>query len=882
MLSILDKYKEGKKVINEQVPNNNTKDYNKPRGSVRDSKTLSMGLTIEEAEGRLKKYGFNKLENKKKISALKIFFSQFNDFITWILIVATVLSGLMGEKADAITIFIIVIMNGILGFIQEFRTEKSLEALSKLAAPTAKVIRNGGILVINAIYLVPGDLVILESGDRVPADCILTEENSVMLDESLLTGESAGVNKSASSKDNNIYMGTILLTGKAKAKVITTGMNTEMGKIADMLHSIEEEKSPLKERLAYLGKILVMLCIIICVVVTFMGISRGQDKYAMFLLGVSLAVAAIPEGLTAIVTVALALGVSRMLKRKALVRKLPAVETLGCTSVICTDKTGTLTENNMTVKSLYFDGQVYDVDKGKIPSNLVMKKAFTYCNDCNYDFNAKKFEKCLFGDPTETALIKVFFGNSKELQVFLNKSRRLYEIPFNSTRKIMSVVVKENDKEICYVKGAPERVIEKCNYILLDGLVQPMLPNYKNHLIRAVESMSYKALRCIACAYKVSGIIKNDNLETNLIFIGVAGIIDPPRKEVKDAVIKCKIAGIKPVMITGDHKNTAYAIGKDLDICKYSEEVITGDELDKLSDKELDKNIDNLKIFARVSPKHKLRIVKAFKHKNHIVAMTGDGVNDAPAIKEADIGIAMGISGTDVTKEAASMILLDDNFATIVAAVEEGRVIYDNIRKFIRYLLSCNLGEVLTMFLASLFYLENPLLPIQILFVNLVTDGLPAIALGVDPADSDIMFEKPRGKNESVFSRGLTEKIVIRGCLIGVCTIMAFIGGKYYGMNIKACRTLALGTLVLSQLIHVFECRSEKQSLFEINPFTNLYLIGAVGISIIMLISIVYIPFLQSVFHTIPLNLGQWLIILFFSGIISFINSLYLYLMHKH
>ena len=882
MLSILDKYKEGKKVINEQVPNNNTKDENKPRKSVRDSKNLSMGLTIEDAESRLKKYGFNKLENKKKISALKIFLSQFNDFITWILIVATVLSGLMGEKADAITIFIIVIMNGILGFIQEFRTERSLEALSKLAAPTAKVIRNGGVLVINAIYLVPGDLVILESGDRVPADCILTEENNVMLDESLLTGESAGVNKNASSKDNNIYMGTILLTGKAKAKVITTGMNTEMGKIADMLHSIEEEKSPLKERLAHLGKILVMLCIIICLVVTFMGISRGQDKYAMFLLGVSLAVAAIPEGLTAIVTVALALGVSRMLKRNALVRKLPAVETLGCTSVICTDKTGTLTENNMTVKSLYFDGQIYDVDKGKIPLNLVMKKAFTYCNDCNYDFKAKQLEKCLFGDPTETALIKGFFKNSKELQDFLNKSRRLYEIPFNSTRKIMSVIVKENDSEVCYVKGAPERVIENCNYILVDGLVQPMLPHYKNQLIRAVESMSYKALRCIACAYKVSGIMRNDNLETNLIFVGVAGIIDPPRKEVKDAVVKCKIAGIKPVMITGDHKNTAYAIGKELDICKYPEEVITGDELDKLSDKELDKNIDNFKIFARVSPKHKLRIVKAFKHKNHIVAMTGDGVNDAPAIKEADIGIAMGISGTDVTKEAASMILLDDNFATIVAAVEEGRVIYNNIRKFIRYLLSCNLGEVLTMFLASLFYLENPLLPIQILFVNLVTDGLPAIALGVDPADGDIMFEKPRGKNESVFSRGLTEKIVIRGCLIGVCTIMAFIGGKYYGMNIKACRTLALGTLVLSQLIHVFECRSEKQSLFEINPFTNLYLIGAVGISIIMLISIVYIPFLQNVFHTIPLNLGQWLIILFFSGIISFINSLYLYLMHKH
>ena len=869
-------------VINEQVSKDNARDKNKPIGSAYDSKNLSRGMSTEEAEIRLKRYGINKLENKKKISALQIFLSQFNDFITWILIAATLISGLMGEKADAITICIIVIMNGILGFIQEYRTERSLEALSQLAAPTAKVLRNGKIVVLNAIFLVPGDLVILESGDRVPADCILLEDNNAMLDESLLTGESAGVNKSSNSKDNNIYMGTILLTGKAKAKVVATGMSTEMGKIANMLHSIENEKSPLKERLEHLGKILVALCIIICVVVTLMGIWRGQDKYAMFLLGVSLAVAAIPEGLTAIVTVALALGVSRMLKRKALVRKLPAVETLGCTSVICTDKTGTLTENNMTVKALYFDGQVYEVNKDRIPSNLVMKKAFTYCNDCNYDFNAKNMEKCLFGDPTETALIKNFFKDAKDLKEFLNKSRRIYEIPFNSTRKIMSVVVREEDKEVCYVKGAPERVIERCNYILVEGNIQPMLPNYKNQLLRAVESMSFKALRCIACAYKVSGIVKNDNLECNLIFIGVAGIIDPPRKEVKDAVIKCKIAGIKPVMITGDHKNTAYAIGKDLEICKYPNEVITGDELDSLNDKELEKNIDNFKIFARVSPKHKLRIVKAFKHKNQIVAMTGDGVNDAPAIKEADIGIAMGISGTDVTKEAASMILLDDNFATIVAAVEEGRVIYDNIRKFIRYLLSCNLGEVLTMFLASLFYLENPLLPIQILFVNLVTDGLPAIALGVDPADRDIMFEKPRAKNESVFSRGLTEKIVIRGCLIGVCTILSFIGGKYYGMSIEACRTLALGTLVLSQLIHVFECRSEKYSLFEINPFTNLYLIGAVGISLSMLLSIVYIPLLQRVFHTIPLNFGQWTIILFFSGIISFINSLYLYLMHKH
>jgi Ca2+-transporting ATPase len=869
-------------VRNERLSNNYAVDKDKPKDSAYDSNSEFSGLTSQQAETRIKKYGLNKLENKKKISPVRIFLSQFNDFITWVLIAATLISGLMGEKADAITIFIIVIMNGVLGFIQEYKTEKSLEALGRLAAPTAKVIRNGGVAVINAIYLVPGDLVILESGDRIPADCILVQDNNAMIDESLLTGESAGVNKSSRSDNNNIFMGTILLTGKATAKVIATGMKTEMGKIADMLHSIENERSPLKERLEHLGKILVILCITICIIVTVMGIWRGQDVYTMFLLGISLAVAAIPEGLTAIVTVALALGVSRILKRKALIRKLPAVETLGCTSVICTDKTGTLTQNNMTVKAFYFNSRVHYVDKDKIPLNLLMKKAYTYCNDCNYDFNKGDMEKCLFGDPTETALIKAYFVKTKELNEFLKKTRRVYEIPFNSTRKIMSVVVSEEGREVCYVKGAPERVIEKCNYIYIDGLVQPMLPSYKNSLLRAVETMSFKALRCIACAYKVSDITKNENLESNLIFLGVAGIIDPPRPEVKEAVLKCKIAGIKPVMITGDHKNTAYAIGKELDICKSQSEVITGEELDRLSDKALDKTIDDFRIFARVSPKHKLRIVKAFKHKNYIVAMTGDGVNDAPAIKEADIGIAMGISGTDVTKEAAAMILLDDNFATIVAAVEEGRVIYDNIRKFIRYLLSCNLGEVLTMFLASLFYLDNPLLPIQILFVNLVTDGLPAIALGVDPAGKGIMTQKPREKNESVFSRGLTEKIIIRGGLIGVCTVLAFIAGKYYGMSIDACRTLALGTLVLSQLIHVFECRSEKQSLFEINPFTNLYLIGAVGISILMLLCIVYIPFLQNVFSTIPLNFGQWLIILFFSGIISFINSLYLYLVHNH
>lgn len=845
-----------------------------------NSEALIKGLTKAEAEKRLKTYGLNQLENKKKISPIKIFLSQFNDFIVWVLIAATIISGVMGEKADAITILIIVIMNSILGFIQEYKTEKSLEALKKLAAPTSKVIRDGKLEVVNAEFLVPGDLVILESGDRVPADGMIVQNTEVMVDESLLTGESVGVTKTSRDKENQLFMGTVILTGRTMARVTETGMKTEMGKIANMLQDIESERSPLKEKLDSLGKVLVVLCVVICAIVTVMGIWRGQNIYEMFLLGVSLAVAAIPEGLAAIVTVALALGVSRMLKRNSLVRKLPAVETLGCTSIICSDKTGTLTQNNMTVKAVYFNDKIYNVDKEGTPENNLLKKAFVYCNDCSYDEKESNTQKSLFGDPTETALIKVFFKDTKNYISFLSKGTRTYDLPFDSDRKMMSVIIREGAKDYCYVKGAPERLLDKCKYIFIDGEVKLLTSYYKEKVLKSVESMSLSALRCIGAAYKETGIVRNNSLESDLIFLGVAGIIDPPRKEVKDAVLKCRIAGIRPVMITGDHKNTAFAIGKELDICKDASEVITGEELDKLNDKELFGRMDKLSVFARVSPNHKLRIVKLFKKKGHIVAMTGDGVNDAPAVKEADIGVSMGISGTDVTKEASSMILLDDNFATIVAAVEEGRVIYDNIRKFIRYLLSCNLGEVLTMFLASLLYLDTPLLPIQILFVNLATDGLPAIALGVDPADKDIMFQRPRPKNEHIFARGLKEKILIRGSLIGTCTVLAFLAGKYYGMSLSACRTLALGTLIMSQLIHVFECRSEKHSIFEIKLFTNPYLVGAVLISIAMLCSILYVPFLQGVFKTVALNFGQWMIIIFFSGIIAFINSLYLY-MHR-
>ena len=862
-------------------------------------KRLTEGLTTKEAEKRIKEFGLNELKHHNKASALKIFLSQFNDFIVWVLIAATLISGVIGDKADAVTILIIIIINAILGFIQEFRTEKSLEALKELAAPTCKVLRDSSLSIINSIYLTIGDLVILEAGDRIPADGVFIESSGIVVDESLLTGESVGVNKDAKKyntsnlklknengknqikKDNAGFMGTTVVKGKGLFKVDCIGMKTEMGKIADLIQNIEEEKSPLNKRLDSLGKILVIICLIICGIVTVMGIVRGNDITEMFLLGVSLAVAAIPEGLAAIVTVSLALGVSRMLKKNALVRKLPAVETLGCTSVICSDKTGTLTQNKMTVKEVYLNGKIYEIEKEKLIDNTKLKKALVYCNDCNYDFTKKNLSEVLHGDPTETALISMFFNEIKELEEFVSKGERLFDIPFDSTRKMMSVIFKEGEKETCYVKGAPERVIERCDYILENNKVKPFTYQKKKQVADFIEAMSSRALRCIAAAYKEEQLIKGEKLEENLIFIGIAGSIDPPREEARDAVLKCKLAGIKPVMITGDHQNTALAIAKSLNICNTSEQVMTGEEIEAISDLELEGKIKKIRVFARVSPSHKLRIVRAFKKKGNIVAMTGDGVNDAPAIKESDIGIAMGISGTDVTKEASSMILMDDNFSTIVAAVEEGRIIYDNIRKFIRYLLSCNLGEVLTMFLATVFYLPNPLSPIQILLVNLATDGLPAIALGVDPPEQDIMRQLPREKKESIFARGLVEKILIRGSLIGLCTLLAFMVGRYYKMNLETCRTLALCTLVMSQLIHVFECRSERHSIFQIKLFTNPYLVGAVTISIILIVSVLYVPFLQGVFHTVPLSINQWLIVIFFSGIIAFINSVYLLIKTK-
>jgi len=864
-----------------------------------------LGLSTKEAYARLQKFGYNELKGKKKKSPIMIFLSQFNDFIIWVLIAATIISDLMGEKADAITIFIIVIMNGVMGFIQEYRTEKSLEALKELASPTAKVIRDGKLTVIKARELVTGDIIEIEAGDRVPADCMIISGDGLRSDESILTGESVPVEKvifkgSNQDKHNSlIFMGCNITSGRGLAKVIAVGMNTEMGKIANMLDSIDTEMTPLQKKLDGLGKIIVYGCLVICAIVTLAGVIRGNDFTQMFLVGVSLAVAAIPEGLPAIVTVSLAIGVQRMMKRNALVRKLPAVETLGCTNVICSDKTGTLTQNKMTVKKVFTIGRNYTVTgdgyalNGRIENNRTsvsvrvdknlkqLLECFTMCNNAFISKTRTKegTPEEVTGDPTEIALLVLAEKGGVNVNECRQKYKIIKEYPFDSERKMMSVLCTYKNERYLFVKGAPENILKRCTAAIdNNGNVIEIKKGLIDKASKANNSMAEEALRVLAGAYKkVEGSFKEAD-ESNLIFLGMVGMIDPPREEVKDSIIECKTAGITPVMITGDHKLTATAIATQLRMMDKDSIVLTGEDLESMSDSALDKVIQKVRVFARVNPSHKYRIVKCLKRQGKVVAMTGDGVNDAPAIKEADIGIAMGISGTDVTKEASSMILLDDNFSTIVAAVEEGRVIYDNIRKFIRYLLSCNIGEVLTMLVASLLDLPLPLLPIQILFVNLATDGLPAMALCMEPGEKDVMLRKPRSKKESIFSDGLWSKIVVRGIMIGLCTVISFtISLLQFDANETLARTVCLCTLVLSQLFHVFECKSERHSVFQVGVFSNMYLVYAAISSTVLLLLTVYVPWLQKVFNTQGLNLIQWGIVLVFSGTISLVSSLFWY-----
>lgn len=841
------------------------------------SKPLTLGLNEREAFEKLKKFGLNEITKKKRKFPLAIFADQFKNLMTLVLMAAAFISWFLGEKPDAITILAIIMLNSFLGFIQEYKAERSIEALMELSAPSARVVREGKIYAINAKYLVPGDIVILEAGDRIPSDGIVLESIGLMADESLLTGESVPVEKSPKTS-NRVYMGTIATSGKAKIIIYATGMKTEMGKIAHMLQEIPEEYTPLQKRLSQLGKYIVIICLLICAAVSITGILRGEEPYKMLLTGISLAVAAIPEGLPAIVTVALAIGVQRMYKRNALIRKLPAVETLGCTTIICSDKTGTLTQNKMTVKKIYICDKFIEPRKDRFPSSESLKLFFTAavsCSDASYEEKIMG-EPLSSGDPTEIALLKAAWGTGIRKADMDKEYVRTYEIPFDSDRKRMTVVVKNKKGEsYIFIKGAIDVILDLCDKQLTSEGIQNMRALDKRVILSANEKMASSALRVIGIAYKKYDHFTRDNtsIESNLTFLGMVGMIDPPRPEAEKAIEKCIISGIRPVMITGDHKLTAAAIGKELGILSSQKGILTGQELDSLSDKELEKASQRVSVYARVSPRHKLRIVKALKSIGHVVAMTGDGVNDAPAIKEADIGIAMGITGTDVTKEASSMILMDDNFSTIVAAVEEGRIIYNNIRKFIRYLLSCNIGEVLTMFLASLLKLPIPLIPIQILWVNLVTDGLPAMALGIDPPDSNIMFQKPRGKKESVFSQGLGIKILMRGAVIGLGTLSVYALILYLTYNnVERARCCAFASLVLSQLFFVFECRSENKSILRINPLTNIPLILAVLCSLGMLLMVIYVPFFQPIFQTVPLTSIEWVIIVFMSIIWTIIS----------
>lgn len=836
------------------------------------------GLSEKEAKKRLAKIGNNQLSDGEKVSLFALFFSQFQDFMVFILLVATLISGLLGEYVDAIAILSIIVLNAVLGFVQEVKAERSLSALKKLSAPMAKVYRNGKWKRMDAAFLVPGDVVSLETGDRIPADIRWMETTGIMVEESALTGESLPIKKvvepltqtdlTLADYRNMSFMGTMVVKGSGLGIIVGTGMNTEMGRIAHLIQSTEQNTTPLQRRLEQLGKILIIVALFLTALVVVTGVMHGHDLYKMFLAGVSLAVAAIPEGLPAIVTIALALGVQRMIKRKAIVRKLPSVETLGCASVICSDKTGTLTENKMTVTHIYTDGRLFTLadNDWKQQQNPTLEQLLQVAVLCNNATLVRKGKQMTYeGDPTEGALMVMGAHGGVTRENLASSWTEVKEFPFDSERKKMSVIVENKQRQkLLLVKGAPDVLIRDCTHILQNGRIEPITARVRQKLLEQNELLASDALRNLAFAYReVSGSMQAQSeaqLERNLIFVGIAGMIDPPRKEVREAIRLCRKAGIRTVMITGDHQATAEAIAIQLGIKRSNGLTVTGRDIYNMKDDEFEQQVENIDVYARVSPEHKLKIVSALQRKGHVVAMTGDGVNDAPAIKAADIGISMGQSGTDVSKEASSLVLANDNFATIVSAIEEGRHIYDNIQKFISYLLASNVGEILVMFFAMLMGLPLPLVPIQILWVNLVTDGLPAMALGVDPAESDSMSRPPRDNKESIFARRVGWKIITRGLLIGLCSLLAFWVTYQEGGQLELAQTVAFATLVLSQLIYVFDCRSTG-TIFERNPFSNLALCFAVIISVLLLVAVIYYPPFQPIFHTVSLQLHEWILI---------------------
>ena len=835
--------------------------------------TGESGLSSNEAELRLEKHGKNALKEEKGPTLFGRFIAQFKDVMVLVLLAAAIISGVLGELTDSIIILSIVIINAVIGVVQENKAEQALEALKKMSRPYARVIRDGETKSIKREDIVPGDLVELEAGDYVPADLRLIQSASLKIQESTLTGESAAVEKTIDALDdpelalgdrrNMAYSSSIITYGRGSGIVVSAGMDTEVGKIAEYISDGDiGTETPLKKRLNATGKILSIAVLCAAILIFITGMIQGRNPFDMFMTSVSLAVAAIPEGLLAIVTVVLAIGVRKMSSRKAIIRKLPAVETLGSTQIICSDKTGTLTLNKMNVERIYIPGSTVRSNPAKANSENteILMNIMVLCNDARLNLSNDGIK--MIGDPTETALIQYAFNHGFNKNTMERLHHREYELPFDSERKLMTTVNRFDEGLKVMVKGAPDMLIERCSRIIIDGTVRPITEEDIKAVERANANMGERALRVLAYAYDELEALEpnadSDILESNLIFAGLTGMIDPPRREAKEAIRVCKRAGMRAVMITGDHKDTAFAIAKQLGMVKDNTGVITGRELDKITDKQLARTIGKYSVFARVSPEHKVRIVTAWKSKGKIVAMTGDGVNDAPALKVADIGIGMGITGTDVSKSVADMILADDNFATIIVAVEEGRKTYDNIRKAIQFLLSANVAEVLAVFTATLFN-WNFLFPIHILWINLVTDSFPALALGLENAEAGIMEKKPRNASKNLFSGIVGINIVYQGIFQAAITLLVYM----YAFNKfgqETARTMAFLVLGLIQLFHVLNVRSAASTIFQKGFFSNWLLFASLAFAGTMQVIVVLVPGLNSVFRTVHLTGMQWLI----------------------
>lgn len=832
---------------------------------------IEFGLNEKQVEDKQNKFGLNKLEEKKKESIVIKFIKQFNDFMIIILIIASIISAVVArlegsnDYFDSIIIIAIVVFNAIMGLVQEAKAEKSLEALKKMTAPTCRVKRNGKISTIKSEQIVPGDIVLLEAGNYVPADCRLISSSNLKIEESSLTGETVPVLKDANcmlkektalgDMVNMAFSTTIVVNGHGEAIVTDTGMNTKVGKIAKMIITNEAPETPIQKKLGEVGKSLGIACLGICLLIFVIGLLKKIEPIEMFMTSVGLAVAAIPEGLPAIVTIMLSIGVTKMAKKNSIIRKLPAVETLGSSSVICSDKTGTLTQNKMQVtKIANINGETNDKEYIKWLMGMA-----TMCTDVEISRENGKIE--LTGEPTEKAIVNKALDEGQNKNELYNVMKRVKDIPFDSSRKMMTTIHKMPNGYRVITKGAPDVLLKRCNKVYDNGNVTTLDYSKTKLIENQNNKMADEALRVLAIAYldipNLPSKIDTEIVEKNLIFIGLIGMIDPPREGVKEAVATCKKAGIKTVMITGDHIITAKAIAKDLGILRGSDLAITGEELDKIPQSILQKNIMNYSVFARVTPEHKVRIVKAYQSTGAVVAMTGDGVNDAPALKNADIGIAMGKNGTDVAKNAADMVLTDDNFVTIVEAVKQGRNIFDNIKKAVHFLIATNIGEIVTIFLGLILGLKSPLLAIQLLWINLVTDSLPAIALGLEKPETDIMNKKPRNSKKGIFADGLWQRIITEGTMLGILTLVAFSVGNYL-YDIEVGRTMAFVSLGLLELVHSFNIKSEE-TIFKVGLFENKYLLGAFILGALLQIVVVVIPSVAEVFKLVPLTQVQWM-----------------------